>query len=86
MASPLHLHLLRMFCSVLQCVAVCCSVLQCVAMCCTRCAAMATSRIHIRHVYNVVCQLLLQCVAVCCSVLHPLRGDGDFTYPHQARI
>jgi len=45
------------YCSVLQCVAVCCSVLQCAAVCCSvlQCVAVYCS--------------VLQCAAVCCSVL-----------------
>jgi len=39
--GPVHVFILRVCCSVLQCVAVCCSVLQCVAVFCSvlKCAA-----------------------------------------------
>ena len=47
-----------MYCSVLQCVAVCCSVLQYVALCCS------VSR------WVAVCCIALHCVALCCTVLH----------------
>jgi len=47
----------KIYCSVLQCVAVCCSVLRCVAVC------WSVSQ------FVVVCCGVLQCVAVCCSVL-----------------
>ena len=46
-----------MFCSVLQCVAVCCSVLQCDTVCCIVLHCVAG------------CPSALQGVAVCCSVL-----------------
>jgi len=48
------------YCSVLQCVAVCCSVLQCVAVCGTSHRA--------RH--DKSCGLFcIRCVAVCCSIV-----------------
>ena len=55
---------MRVWCSVLQCVAVCCSaamrcsVLQCAAVCCTS----VLQR-------DEVCRSVLQCAALCCSVL-----------------
>jgi len=54
------------YCSVLQCVAVCCSVLQCVAL-----------HIELGTIRAVVCFVsdVLQCVAVlCCSVLQGFAG------------
>jgi len=73
------------FCSVLQCVAVCwwcrmcsiqvssvcCSVLQCVAVCCS--VLQCVDGVEcVRYQYRqcvAVCCSVLQCVAVCCSVL-----------------
>jgi len=54
------------FCSVLQCVAVCCSVLQCIAVCCSvlQCVAVCCS---MSQCVAVRCSVL-QCIAVCCSV------------------
>jgi len=54
------------YCSVLQCVAVCCSVLQCVAVCCSvlQCVAVCCSVLQCDAVYCSV----LQCVAVCCTI------------------
>jgi len=51
------------YCSVLQCVAVCCSVLQCAAMCCN-----VPDHISLECRVTLCCSVL-QCVAVCCSVL-----------------
>ena len=51
-----------MFCSVLQCVAVCCSVLQCVAVC-----QVAMPEV-LQWQYVVACCSVLRCVAVCGSV------------------
>jgi len=54
-----------LWCSMVQCVAVCCSVLQCVAVCCCvlQCVVMSVCAI------SAVWCSVLQCVAVCCSVL-----------------
>ena len=54
-----------MFCSVLQCVAMCCSVLQCVAVYCSVLQGI------------VVCCSVLQCVAVCSSVLQRVAVEAD---------
>ena len=68
---------LLVFCSVLQCAAVCggvlqcvavyCIVLQCVAMCCSvqQCVAVCCS---VSHHFAIFCSAL-QCVALCCIVL-----------------
>jgi len=57
----------KVCCSVLQCVAVCCRVLQCVAVCCSvlQCVVKVC-----RERFQLVDRgSVLQCVAVCCSVL-----------------
>jgi len=67
-----------MYCSVMQCVAVCCSVLQCVAVCCSvlQCVlCLPHTHLHVYHnallhYHDAVCCSVLQCVAVCCSMLH----------------
>jgi len=62
-----------MYCSVLQCVAVCCSVFQCVAVCCSvlQCVAVAVRCSVLQCVAACcMCCSVLPCVAVCCSVLH----------------
>jgi len=53
-SSVLH----AVYCSELQCVALCGSVLQCVAVCYSVLQCVA------------VCCSVLQCVTVCCSVMH----------------
>jgi len=70
-----------MYCSVLQCVAVCCSVLQCVAVCCKVLQGVA------RCGGGALCCSVLQWAAVSCSVLqcerirsNPVwrpRGDAE---------
>jgi len=74
--QQLSQHLMRVCCSVLQCVAVCCSVLQCVAVCCS-----------VLQVVAVCCSVLqcvalprvLQCVAVggCCSTSLALATHAE---------
>ena len=70
-----------MWCSVVQCVAVCCSVLQCVAVCCSVLQGIQVySCVHMYEVCAYTCKstdrhflecfkIVLQYVAVCCSVL-----------------
>ena len=81
---------LCMFCSVLQCVAVCWCVLQCIAVCCSvlQCADMFAmiNRLDEMPDLFLICSLLLyvccsvvQCVAVCCSVLHYSLQSIDST-------
>jgi len=68
LACLLHL----VWCSVLQCVAVCCSVLQCVAArALTRlpCSSHRVPTSPSMLQYVAVCCSMLQYVAVCCSVL-----------------
>jgi len=57
------------YCSVLQCAAMCCRALQCAAMCCStlQCATVLQREVHFGKDW--VCHSVLQCVAVCCSVL-----------------
>jgi len=79
-------HNASMWCSVLQCVAVCCSVLQRVAVCCNmvhRVAACCSVLTCVAVCCNtvqcvVVCCSVLQCVVVCCSVLQ--RVSTLYTY------
>ena len=63
----------HVYCSVLQCVAVCCSVLQCIAESCNVLQFVVSGRcvaVHaIASARGKVCCSVLQCVAVCCSVL-----------------
>ena len=56
------------WCSVLQCVAMCCSVLQCAAVCCSvlQCVIVYCSAAF--GCFFLACRTL-QCVAVCCSML-----------------
>ena len=72
-----------MWCSVLQCVAVCCSVWQCVATCCSvlQCVAVCYRVLHVevlnpevkgREAILEVCCSVLQCVAVCCMSKVPI--------------
>jgi len=62
--------LIRVCCSVLQCVAVCCNVLQCVAAMSVLTKDMRTHGDESVLQCVAVCCSVLQCVAVCCSVLH----------------
>jgi len=57
------------WCSVLQCVAMCCNVFQCVVVCCSvlQCDAVCWSVMSCRPMISCTC--VLQCVAVCCNVL-----------------
>jgi len=64
--------LLVLWCSVLQCVAVCCSALQCVAV---RCSVLQC--IAVLYYFRTSC-LVVQCVAVCCSVLQCLVALNSF--------
>jgi len=65
------------YCSVVQCVAVCCRVLQCVVTQVSdvvlRCVAVCCSMLHcvVAHVSLLAtwCCCVLQCFAACCSVL-----------------
>jgi hypothetical protein len=57
------------YCSMIQCVAVCCSVLQCVAVCCRMLQSVAECCSMLQCV--AVCRSVLQCVAVCCRTLQP---------------
>jgi len=59
---------LFLWCSVLQCVAVCCSVLQCVAVCCGVLHHIVGCCSVVQRV-AVCCCSVLQCVAQLCSVL-----------------
>ena len=59
-------HLNSVFCSVLQCAAMCCSVIQCVAVCCRVLPCVAECCRVLQFV--AMCCSVLQCVAVCCSV------------------
>ena len=47
-SSMIYIESIKLYCSVLQCVAVCCSVLQCVAVCCSvlQCVAVCCSVLH----------------------------------------
>jgi len=54
------------YCSVLQCVAVCCSMLQCVAV------RLQSGEVASRP-YLAVCCSVLQCVSVCCSMFAEQR-------------
>ena len=66
-----------MYCSVLQCVAVCCSVFQCVAVCCSVLQCVAVRCIVLQFVavfcselqFVAECCIVLQCIAVFYSVL-----------------
>jgi len=70
------LQCVAVWCSVLQCGAVCCSVVQCVAVWCSvlQCGAVCcnvmSSRLARRCLANVSYEVrsVLQCVAVCCNV------------------
>jgi len=58
------------FCSALQCVAVCCGVFHCVAtVCCSKLQCVAVCDFLRIPPHSIVCCSVLQCVAVCCSVL-----------------
>jgi len=63
-----YLHM-PVYCSVLQCAAVCCSVLQCVAVCCSELQCVA------------VCCSVLQCAAVCEQSMSRLKNNY-FQYLH----
>jgi len=64
------------YCSVLQCVAVCCSVLQCVAVRCSalQCVAVCGSALQC---VAVRCSVL-QCVAVCCDLVQCVAVCGIY--------
>jgi len=55
------------YCSVLQCVAMCCFVLQCIAVCCSACKMLAPLLLR-----NNRCRVL-HVLWVCCSVLQSLN-------------
>jgi len=57
-----------LYCSLLQCLAVCGSVLQCVAVCCCNVLQQYVALYRWRH-HDDGGIVVLQCVAVCCSVL-----------------
>jgi len=66
------------WCSMLQCVAVCCSVLQCVAWCCNALQYQDIEDLVARLTQCVAaCCSVLQCVAVCCSVLQCVAVCGS---------
>jgi len=80
----------RVYCNVLQCVAVCGSVWQCVVVCCSVLHMMRNASQHVATSvlqYVAVCCSVLQCVAVrcsvlqcvvvCCSVLHMMRNASQ---------
>jgi len=62
------LQCVAVWCTVLQCGALCCSVVHCVAVWCTvlQCGAVCCSVVHCVAVWCTV----VQCGAVCCSVVH----------------
>jgi len=79
------------YCSVLQCVAVCWSVLQCVAVCAlVRCSLVHGKRLLYTHEWVIphtcaVCCNVLQCVAVCCVVCCSLiRGKMNYLPPRMS--
>jgi len=68
----------RVYCSVLQCVAVCCSVLQCLEI-------RARVRCSVLQCVAVCCGVL-QCVAVCCSVLRFKREQRNVADLWMSRV
>jgi len=63
--QKLAVHLALYVTCVVQGVAVYCSVLQCVAVCCSGYRATTSSSIY--YMCGAMCCIVLQCVAVCCS-------------------
>ena len=73
----------EVYCSVLQCVAVCGSVLQCVAVCCNmlQCVAACVTECAVEDAHFILCccvlKSVLQCGAVWCSVLQCVAVCGS---------
>jgi len=67
------------YCSAVQCVAVCCSVLQCGAVYCSVVQCVRTADLDASRATASVCCSASQCVAVCCSVYRRVELDASTT-------